>query len=107
MPSTDPKGPFDARSEKRLPASVPIYLASLVSPQAGERTITENVSYHGARLISKWSWRPGEESIITPLTGELPMVGRVIYCLPRAKDCFSVGIEFPNRRVKWDEHSGA
>jgi PilZ domain len=101
-----PKG-FDARREERLPASVCIYLVSLQGPRASERTNTENVSYHGARVISKWSWRSGEESIVTPLTGELPIVGRVIYCLPQAGDRFSVGMEFPNRRVKWEEHSGA
>ena len=102
-----PKGLFDARREERLPASVPIYLVSLEEPRGSERTSTENVSYHGERVISKWSWQSGEESIITPLTGEVPLVGRVIYCLPKAGDRFSIGVEFPNRRVKWDEHSGA
>ena len=97
-----PRG-FDARREERLPASVPIYLVSLGDPRASERTSTENVSYHGARVISKWSWRSDEESIVTPLTGELPIVGRVIYCSPRAGNCFSVGMEFPNRRVKWEK----
>jgi hypothetical protein len=89
------------RFEKRIPSSVPIYLASLEDPRTSEQTRTENVSYHGARVISKWSWQSGEESIITPLTGELPIVGRVIYCLPREGDCFSVGMEFPDRTVKW------
>jgi PilZ domain len=89
------------RFEKRLPASVPIYLASLEEPRASERTSTENVSYHGARVISQHSWRSGEESIITPLTGEVPLVGRVIYCLRRKGDRFSLGVEFPNRTVKW------
>ena len=95
-----PKG-FDARGEERLPASVCIYLVSLQGPRESERTNTENVSYHGARVISKWSWQSGEESIITPLTGELPIVGSVIYCLPTEGDCFSVGMEFPDRTVKW------
>jgi hypothetical protein len=95
-----PKG-FDARREERLPASIPIYLVSLEKPRASERTSAENVSYHGALVISKWSWQSGEESIITPLTGELPIVGTVIYCLPREGDCFSVGMEFPDRTVKW------
>ena len=102
-----PKGLFDARREERLPASVPIYLVSLEEPRGSERTSTENVSYHGARVISKWSWQSGEESIITPLTGEVPLVGRVIYCLPTAGDRFCLGVEFPDRTVKWGEHSGA
>ena len=44
---------FDGRIEKRLPTLVPVYLASLEEPRARERTLTENVSPHGARVISK------------------------------------------------------
>jgi len=98
---------FDGRLEKRLATSVPVYLASLSDPHARERTLTENVSPHGARVVSKRSWQPGEEVLITPLTGEFPQVGRVIYCLPKAGDRFSVGVEFPDRTVKWSEHSSA
>jgi hypothetical protein len=96
---------FDGRIEKRVPSSLPIYLASPEEPRARERTLTENVSPHGARVISQRSWQSGEKSLITPLTGEFPQIGRVIYCLPKAGDRFSVGVEFPNRRVKWEEHS--
>ena len=96
---------LDGRIEKRLPTSVPVYLASLEEPRARERTLTENVSAHGARIISKWSWQYGEQSLITPLTGEFPQVGRVIYCLPKAGDRFSLGVEFSDRTVKWGEHS--
>ena len=74
-------------------------------PRARERTLTENVSPHGARVISKWSWHSGEESIITPLAGELPQIGRVVYCLPKTRDRFCLGVEFPTRSVKWGEHS--
>jgi hypothetical protein len=95
------------RIEKRLPSSVPVCLASLEEPRASERTLTENISPHGARVISKRSWQSGEESLVTPLTGEFPQVGRVIYCLQRTGDRFSVGVEFPDRTVKWGEHSRA
>jgi hypothetical protein len=93
------------RIEKRLPISVPIYLGSLEDPRTPERTLTENVSPHGARVLSKRPWQPGEESIVTPLTGEFPQIGRVIYCLPTAGDRFYLGMEFLDRAVKWDNHS--
>ena len=93
---------FDGRIEKRLPTSVPVYLASLGEPHAREQTVTENVSPHGARVISKRFWQPGEELLITPLTGEFPQVGKVIYCLLKAEGHFCLGIEFPTRTVKWD-----
>ena len=98
---------FDLRIEKRVPTSVPVYLASLEDPRARERTLTENVSAHGARVISKRSWRTGEESLITPLGGGFVEVGRVIYCLPQAGPHFCLGIEFLYHAVKWGEPSGA
>jgi hypothetical protein len=91
---------FHGRIEKRLPASVPVYLTSLEEPRSRERTLAENVSPHGVRLISKRSWRPGEESLITPLTGDFPRVGTVIYCVPKTADYFYVGVEFPDGTVK-------
>src|SRR5438445_11311820 len=97
---------LDGRLEQRLATSVAVYLARLADPRDRERTLTENVSPHGARVVSKRSWRSGEEVLITPLTGEFPQIGRVIYCLPRTGDGFSVGVEFPDRTVKWGEHSG-
>ena len=96
---------FDGRIEKRLPTLVPVYLASVEEPRSRERTLTENVSPHGARVISQRFWQSGEESLITPLTGEFRQVGRVIYCLPTARDRFSLGVEFLTHNVRWGEHS--
>ncbi len=96
---------FDSRIEKRLPTSVPVYLGSLEDPSTPERTFTENVSPHGACVLSKRSWQPGEESLITPLNGECPQVGRVIYCLPKTQDLFCLGVEFPDRTVNWGDPS--
>ena len=98
---------FDGRVEKRLATSISVYLASLADPRALERTVTENISPHGTRVISKRSCRSGEEVLISPLTGEFPQVGRVIYCLPKTRDRFSLGVEFPDPTVEWGELSGA
>jgi hypothetical protein len=98
---------FDGRIEKRTPTSLPVYLASLEDPRARERTLTENVSPHGVRVISKRSWRSGEGSLITPLTGGIAQVGRVIYCLSKTGGRFCLGLKFPTRTVKWDVHSSA
>jgi hypothetical protein len=95
------------RIEKRLPALIPVYLGSLEDPRAPERTLTENVSPHGARVVSKRYWQSDEESLVTTLTGEVPHVGRVIYCLQRPGDRFCLGIEFPDRAVDWEKHSRA
>lgn len=70
---------LDGRIEKRISLSVPVNLASLRKPHAYERTVTENVSPHGARVISKRAWRPSEEALITSKTDEFPQVGTVVY----------------------------
>jgi hypothetical protein len=44
-------------------ALIPVYLTSMEDRHARERTLTENVSPHGARVISKRSWRPSEDSL--------------------------------------------
>jgi len=94
---------FDGRIEKRLPASVPVYLTSLREPRSGEQTTTENVSPHGARTISKRLWRAGEEVLVAPLTGEFPQVGRVVYCEQKTEGRFCLGVEFLGRSVNWGE----
>ena len=97
---------FDGRLEKRLTMSVPVYLASLGETRASERTVTENVSPHGARVISKRSWRSGEEALIAPLTGEFPQVETVV-CSRRKNGGgrFCLGVEFLDRSVKWENYS--
>ena len=96
----------DSRTEKRQSMSVPVYLASIEDLRTAERTVTENVSPHGARVLSKRPWQPGEESIVTPLSGEFSLIARVIHCSPITGHCFRLGMEFPNRAVNWGEHFG-
>src|SRR2546430_9488773 len=63
---------FDARIERREPLPVQVYLANLEQPRARERTVTEDVSPHGARVLTKRCWQPGEVPLVTPLMGEFP-----------------------------------
>jgi hypothetical protein len=65
-------------------ALIPVYLTSMEDRHARERTLTENVSPHGARVISKRYWRPGEETLITLSAEGFAQVAKVIYCLLRA-----------------------
>ena len=95
---------FDGRLEKRIRIAVSVYLASAKEPRSGEKTLTENVSLHGARVVTKRPWQPGEQSLITALTGEF--AGRpatVVYSQPLADGRFCVGLEFPGCAVIWEE----
>jgi hypothetical protein len=82
--------------------SVPVYLTAMTETRSCERTTTENVSPHGARVISTRSWQSGQEALIAGPTGELPRVGRGVYS--RSKNGggrFCLGVEFRDRTVKW------
>lgn len=92
---------FDVRIERREPLPVQIYLASLQEPRARERTITENVSPHGARVLTKRCWRPGEVPLVTPLIGAFPKHARIVYCDPQPEGGYCVGIQFEGRPFRW------
>ena len=91
----------DARIEKREPLPVQLYLASLDDPRARERTVTEDVSPHGARVLTKRYWQPGEAPLLTPLIGEFPKHARVVYCHPQPNGSYCVGIAFEGPSFKW------
>ncbi len=92
---------FDARIERREPLPVQIYLATLEEPRTRERTVTEDVSPHGARVLSKRCWQPGEVPLVTPLMGEYPKHARIVYCDPQPKGGYCVGIQFDAPSFKW------
>jgi hypothetical protein len=80
---------------------IPIYIASLEEPRAREQTVTENVSPHGCRVLTKRKWLPGERPLVTLQTGEFPQYAQVIYCDARPNGGFCVGIEFSGLPFEW------
>jgi PilZ domain-containing protein len=93
---------LDGRIEKRIPRGIPVYLVSLKKPRTVERVLTENVSPHGARVVTKRHWQQGEDHWITPLSGQFQWPAQVIYCHPLANGDFCVGLDFRGRPVNWE-----
>jgi hypothetical protein len=92
---------LDGRIEKRLTMSVPVYLASLREPYAGERTVTENVSPYGARVWTKQPWHPEERVLLSsPETG-LHAQARVVYSQRMKNKEFAVGLELSTPVEGW------
>jgi len=54
---------------------------------------TFDISSHGARVVSKRSWRPNQQLSVRSIRGNLFSRARVVYCQPTAEDSFVVGIE--------------
>lgn len=103
-PRNRPQGIINARFEERSDIAVSVFLASQKESRTRtrERTVTENVSPHGARVATQRSWRRGEQVLIMPLIGEFLQEAQVIYCQPQANDRFCIGVRFPARPVKWE-----
>ena len=72
-----------------------------VNTDRHERTYTDNISAHGARVRSTYAWRLGEEAEITPANGETPVRGEVVYCQRLDDQGFFVGLKVPESRIPW------
>jgi PilZ domain-containing protein len=94
---------LDGRIEKRIPMEIPVYLASLKTPRTTERVLTENVSPHGARVVTKRRRQRGEDQLIVPLSGQSQLPAQVIYCEALANGGFCVGLDFRGCPVNWED----
>jgi len=98
---------LSGRSEKRLPIAVVVRLEGLGLEGArkyekgSEKTYTDNVSGHGARLMTARSWYPGEQAEITALNEKVALRGEVVYCQKLNEGRFFVGLKFPNGKIPW------
>lgn len=91
---------FDGRLEKRFTMSVAVRVARAIDPRDVERTVTDNVSPHGACIVSERSWQLGEAVIVSP-RGEFQRTGKVVYSVAKTGDRFCLGVEFTDCSVKW------
>jgi hypothetical protein len=82
---------------------VAVNLAPLESTnrERPERTYTDNLSAHGARVRSTYAWQLGEHAEITPANGEATVRCEVIYCQRLDNDRFFVGVKIRESRIPW------
>lgn len=90
------------RRERRLAIMIVVNLAT-VSPmrtEKHERTYTDNISTHGARVHCASAWQLGEEAEIVPVKGGTPVRGAVVYCQKLDEDRFFIGLRFQSH-IPW------
>ncbi len=94
---------LSGRMERRLPIIVMVRLAQSerASTDEGERTYTDNISTHGARVFSKQPWQSGDEVTVTPLNEHLTTCGQVVYCQRLADGRYGIGVTFQDHPVTW------
>jgi len=94
---------LNGRMEKRLPIAVVVHLAHAQDHpvKAAELTYTENVSAHGACVISKRAWQSGESAQVTSFKEQVALRGRVVHCHKCNNDRYVVGLTFQGCEVTW------
>ena len=69
-----------------------------------ELTYTDNISAHGACVISSRQWKSGEVAEVTSLNDRITLRGRVAYCAKREAGRYDVGLSFNEQEVTWNPY---
>ena len=92
--------------EKRVPVAIVVHLARAEdhSAQGPELTHTDNISGHGACVISSREWKSGEIAEVTSLNDRITLRGRVAHCAKREEGRYYVGLYFNEQEVTWNPY---
>lgn len=96
------------RVDRRIMMSAAARLETPDESVAAEVGWTEDLSVHGARIITKRHWSAHDRVIVTILTGCFrPAPAEVVYCQPLADARCAIGVKFdkaivePGTGVTW------
>lgn len=89
------------RMEGRSRTTVAVELSSLSKPPVFEITSTENISTHGARIVTKSNWPAHKPVSLKSLQGDLRSQARIVYCESLYENKFAVGVELVSPRGSW------
>ena len=81
------------RLEKRTSLKVRVDLCSLDVRHPAQQALTENVSTHGARVVSPTPWKQNERLNLWSLPGDFRARARVVYCESLGRDSFAIGLQ--------------
>jgi hypothetical protein len=93
--------PEQKRTEPRTSARVEVQLLNTGALFIKEIALTQNVSRHGARVVTKTQWLPNQDVTVKLLRKNLSNRARVAYCNPVKEEEFAVGLEFSYPVASW------
>ncbi len=91
----------NGRSEKRIARSVSVEVCLRDEPKLNERTLTENVSAHGARVLMEQKLQPGERVLVSSPKEGVRSQARIVYCQRVSESSFAIGLELTVRVEPW------
>src|SRR5882724_3375973 len=74
--------PEEHRTESRIPTRVGLKLSGPDEPLIYEITFTENVSFHGARVVTKRRWSPNDSVLVKLPQERFPSVRGLLTVSP-------------------------
>ena len=91
------------RYEKRAARAVRVELLRLDESRLSERTVTENVSPRGARVVTEMICAPGKHVLVTAPEEGVKSLARVVYCqrVDPESTKFVVGLQLVVRVEDW------
>jgi hypothetical protein len=93
--------PEEQRREARIPTKVGLELSGPDEPLIYESIFTENVSDHGARVVTKRRLSPNDSVLVKLPQEALPFRARITYCQPSERDEFAMGLQFSLLIYEW------
>jgi hypothetical protein len=89
------------RLEQRKSLTVRVDLCSLDVRHPAQEGLTENVSRHGARVVSNHPWKRNERLNLWSLPGDFRARARVVYCEPLGRHSFAIGLQLLASAGDW------
>ena len=89
------------RCETRIVTVVPVYVSRSDQLAPVETGFTENISGHGARVLTRGQWRLGDQVVISSRRGSLQSQGRVVYSQPSAGTATVIGLQLSSPKGDW------
>jgi hypothetical protein len=93
------------RFEKRIARAVIVEIRPEDEGMPKERMLTENVSPHGARVLTEREWRPGAHVLFTSPKEGVRLRAQIVYCHRLAQSSFAVGLELTDQVELWSRLS--
>jgi hypothetical protein len=89
------------RLEERIPLAVRVDLCSLNVRHRAQEGLTENISAHGARVVSSSPWKQNDRLNLWCLPGDFRARARVVYCEPLGRRSYAVGLQLLATSGEW------
>jgi PilZ domain len=89
------------RLEERIPVAVRVDLCSLDLRHPTQEGLTENISAHGARVVSGSPWKQNDRLNLWCMPGDFRARARVVYCERLGRRSFAIGLQLLASSGEW------